>query len=86
MLIRSARMARSNFHAHKDVRGVDGEDRLRDDRATHVHEGMEEIAEIRGGAFQGNDERIALQLLIRQIQQGDDAKTSVREYTSRMVQ
>lgn len=53
-------MARSNLHAHKDVRSVGGEDGLGDYRAAHVHEGMEEIAEIRGRAFQGNDERIAL--------------------------
>lgn len=70
----SARMARLNLHAHKNVRSVGGEDGLGDDRAAHVHEGMEEIAEIRGGAFQGDDERIALQLLIRKIQQGDNAE------------
>lgn len=70
---RSASMARLNLHAHKDVRSVGGEDGLSDDRAADVHEGMEEIAEIRGGAFQGNDERIALQLLISKIQQGDNA-------------
>lgn len=71
--------AHLDLHAHEDVRRVDRERRLGHDRAAHVHERMEKVAEYRAGAFKRNDKRVALQLLIGQVEQGDDADQNVSD-------
>ena len=61
-------MEELNLQAHEHIRGVDGERRLCDDRAADIHERVEQIAEHRRRAFQSNHERIALQLLVGEIE------------------
>ena len=74
-LLNYLRGARLNLHAHEHVRGVGGERRFGNHRTADVHERVEEVAEGGQGTLESNDERIALELLICQVQQGDDTSS-----------
>lgn len=69
-----------NLQTDEDVRGVDLERRFSNDGAADIHERVQEVAQRRGSFFERNDERIALEMFIRQVKEGDNTVyTTIRK-------